>query len=161
MIIETCSGSSFFCDSLSRCWSAVSHLVWKQMIIVILMRISKVISIRIIMLMIVSPELAGTTIKDMNIAWRWWWICFPPFCDVLDRLIEVQEFEKNSSSFEEQDFLRSLFVEDFCLGVDLLPQLKFWAHMITKVISKPFVWISELSVKLSILPPSSTPHKNA
>ena len=116
LIIETCSGSSFFCDSLSRCWSAVSHLVWKQMIIITLMRISKMISIRIIMLMVKSPELAMTTIKRyehsmemmMNL-----WVCFSPFCDVLDRLVEVEEFEQNSSSFEEQDFLKSLFVEDF------------------------------------------------
>ena len=71
------------------------------------------ISLRIIMLMIKSPELAMTRIKRYEHSMEMMMCLFSPFCDVLDGLIEVEEFEQNSSSFEEQDFLKSLFVEHF------------------------------------------------
>ena len=66
------------------------------------------------MLMVKSPELAMTTIKRYEHSMEMMMsLFFSPFCDVLDRLVEVEEFEQNSSSFEEQDFLKSLFVEHF------------------------------------------------
>ena len=69
------------------------------------------------MLMVKSPELAMTTIKRYEHSMEMMMsLFFSPFCDVLDRLVEVEEFEQNSSSFEEQDFLKSLFVEDFLMS---------------------------------------------
>ena len=144
---ETCSGSSFFCASLSRCWSAVSHLVCNHMIsFVIMLRIIKVISI--IMTNVISPEVTMTMRKYMNIGW-WRWCWFSPFCDVLNRLVEVEELEQNSPSFEEQDFLRSLFVEHFLKSLFFEGFLKSGSSSSYKILSahdhnsyfKALLWI--------------------